>query len=347
MAYDVDRFMFDHPDHLILIAAGNSGPDLLTVTSPAIAKNSLTVGASGHSLAALLEYGDLTFPLLRVVAGPDSSVNATFEYLLADFGAAVDPAGAEHWTGNLVVPDNYDACDPINSTSALLGKVALILLGACRFETSALNVQLGGAIAAVFINSVVGLPLYVMDGTVNNITIPAMLVSAEDGSRLLTLMESGDVTVTIPAGTVVDESSGKQAVDRVAYFSSHGPLWDFRSKPDVTCPGEYIHSAEAHGNGPVLQCGAVVEMSGTSMATPICAGAATLIRQYFRDGFYAGSRGASGRRGAGESLHASGALVKAVLIQGATPIQSPKVSVLKYDLGCALSFRLRLVVLRY
>lgn len=43
---DVDEFVWDHRDMLIVIAAGNAGPGASTVTAPGTAKNCLTVGAS-------------------------------------------------------------------------------------------------------------------------------------------------------------------------------------------------------------------------------------------------------------------------------------------------------------
>ena len=43
---DVDEFMRDNPDMLILIAAGNAGPNAGTVNPPGTAKNALTVGAA-------------------------------------------------------------------------------------------------------------------------------------------------------------------------------------------------------------------------------------------------------------------------------------------------------------
>ena len=42
---DVDKYMFDHPDVLIIFAAGNNGTKTHTVGSPATCKNCLTVGA--------------------------------------------------------------------------------------------------------------------------------------------------------------------------------------------------------------------------------------------------------------------------------------------------------------
>ena len=43
---EVDEFMWNHPDMLIVFAAGNEGPDSNTLDSPGTAKNCLTVGAS-------------------------------------------------------------------------------------------------------------------------------------------------------------------------------------------------------------------------------------------------------------------------------------------------------------
>jgi len=53
-------------------------------------------------------------------------------------------------------------------------------------------------------------------------------------------------------------------------------------------------------------------MRGTSMATPLIAGSAALVRQYFLSGSYPGSSSAAANQYA-----PSGALVKAVLLGGA------------------------------
>jgi len=49
---DVDEFMFNHPDFLILFAAGNSGPGAGSVGSPSTAKNTISVGATQRATAA-------------------------------------------------------------------------------------------------------------------------------------------------------------------------------------------------------------------------------------------------------------------------------------------------------
>ena len=78
----------------------------------------------------------------------------------------------------------------------------------------------------------------------------------------------------------------------VAYFSALGPTDDGRIGIDLIAPGHYVMSALAGnltalensvrtGHGKV-QFG-VTKMSGTSMATPVVAGAALLVRQYLMD----------------------------------------------------------------
>ncbi|HEX2685632.1 MAG TPA: S8 family serine peptidase [Kofleriaceae bacterium] len=86
---DVDQFMFDHPDFLILFAAGNAGPGTGTVGSPSTAKNGISVGAtlrgtSANSMASFSSCGptsdgrikpDLTMPGSSIVsARNDGSV---------------------------------------------------------------------------------------------------------------------------------------------------------------------------------------------------------------------------------------------------------------------------------
>ena len=99
----------------------------------------------------------------------------------------------------------------------------------------------------------------------------------------------------------------------VATFSSRGPTDDGRIKPDIATTGSSVESAQNDSeNTTSISPAARTTKSGTSMATPIAAGASALLRQYFTDGFYP-----SGQKNSADSHIPTGPLMKATLINGA------------------------------
>jgi len=107
----------------------------------------------------------------------------------------------------------------------------------------------------------------------------------------------------IPPGTAKNAltvgASKSDNINEIADFSSKGPTDDNRIKPDVVAPGTNIYSTKSSLRG----TGDYVSKSGTSMATPLTAGTAALIRQYYVEN---------------ESISSpSAALLKATLINGA------------------------------
>lgn len=102
-----------------------------------------------------------------------------------------------------------------------------------------------------------------------------------------------------------DLSIHSNNINEIAYFSSLGPTADGRIKPDLVAPGTYIYSTKSSLTS---GSGYYAYMSGTSMATPIVAGTAALVRQYYVDI---------------EGLqNPSAALIKATLINGAYDMTS-------------------------
>lgn len=108
-----------------------------------------------------------------------------------------------------------------------------------------------------------------------------------------------------PADPIFSDRVSNNSSGMVA-FSSRGPCDDGRIKPDVCAPGTNIISCRSHDrdagtlwgvyNADHLYCG------GTSMSAPLAAGAAALVRQFYRTV---------------KSITPTSALIKATLINGA------------------------------
>lgn len=117
--------------------------------------------------------------------------------------------------------------------------------------------------------------------------------------------------------------------ERVVAFSSRGPTVDGRTKPDVVAPGTFILSTRSSRIAPnnfawaayPPNKSAYFHMGGTSMATPLTAGAVALMREFLRT-----TRGLASP---------SAAMLKALLIAGAQrlPGTSAASDVLDSDQG--------------
>lgn len=71
----------------------------------------------------------------------------------------------------------------------------------------------------------------------------------------------------------------------MATFSSLGPTFDGRLKPDIVAPGHTLSTAKGGFNSSIPNSDRV-RVSGTSISAPVVAGFAGYIRKYFMDGYY-------------------------------------------------------------
>jgi uncharacterized repeat protein (TIGR01451 family) len=111
-------------------------------------------------------------------------------------------------------------------------------------------------------------------------------------------------SVKFPANPIRDDHLSDD-FDGMVAFSSRGPCDDGRIKPDVVAPGTNILSTKSSlisGSGWGPYDAHYMYMGGTSMSTPLTAGTAALVREYYIDI---------------RSHTPSAALMKATLINGA------------------------------
>jgi subtilisin family serine protease len=245
----------------VVASAGNAGNNAYLVGSPSTANGVLSVAAMDASVP--------TYPGARVALSTGASVDM------------IDANGAPLPSGSLGVKvlKNADGtvslgCDPAEYAGST-GKIVVTARGTCARVDRAIYGQQAGAAAVVMINNSSGLPPF--EGPISsnpdtgapfNVTIP-FLGAAGTSANTSALLAADGGTATLTSISIAN-SGYKQ----VASFSSGGPRSpDSAPKPDVIAPGVSVASAGmGTGNGLLVD-------SGTSMACPMTAGVAALVKQ--------------------------------------------------------------------
>ncbi len=130
------------------------------------------------------------------VAGPKA-----FAEPAADFTTTNLSSGT--WTADAVFVDNGSAtptigCDTVLNASELAGKIALIDRGICSFSEKVSRAEDAGAIAAIVFNNVPGEAPFIMASTAGfPVTIPAVMLSYEDGQEIRDAMNEGTINITL------------------------------------------------------------------------------------------------------------------------------------------------------
>lgn len=144
-------------------------------------------------------------------------------------------------------------------------------------------------------------------GTAKNCITVGATESLRDTGRVVTY--GGQWGSDFPAAPIRDDYISNNASGMVGW-SGRGPCQDGRTKPDICAPATNIVSAKSHAPGAHPDWWAnydanYVYWGGTSMSTPLVAGAAALVREHYSTDW---------------GVEPSAALVKATLLNGAYDI---------------------------
>ncbi|QAS53305.1 S8 family serine peptidase [Halobacillus litoralis] len=199
---------------VVVVAAGNSGPDSWTVGSPATSSDAITVGASALSMKA---------PILKV---PGERSKVAVQVL----------SGSQKWKLDKKYPIEYVGTGE-KDLENVSGKIALFERGGIPFSQKALRAYKAGAKGVLIANNEKGMFYGGLDGL--NLPIPVGAISQEAGKWLVEKAVQQNQWIE-----TVQESLG----DQVAPFSSRGPVttsWEI--KPDLLAPGVDIMSTVPGG----------------------------------------------------------------------------------------------------
>jgi len=267
---------------LTVVAAGNEGPNLGTIGSPAGGPWVLTAAASSRDGKTTTEALEIKTP--PGLAGLYVAKEANFTPALSERGPL---------DGDLVLVDDgedtfqdggagtiSDACEPLTNSSDVADNIALIQRGGCSFDVKIANAADAGAIAAIVYN-IAGDPI-VMNGDGGLSDIPAVMIGQADGNLILAEFDAGNlVTVLLDKDLFLTE---KDTGNIMGSFSARGPgpSPDIL-KPDVTAPGINILAGFTPDAANAAPGESFAYLTGTSMSTPHVAGVGALLLQAHPD----------------------------------------------------------------
>lgn len=282
----VTRIWYDRPVHAVLDIAAPT-----VEAPPAWAENFTGKGVA----VAVVDTGiylhpDLTEPANRIIAFHDIINKRTTPY--DDNGHGTHVAGdiasngfqsGEIYRGpapgaslvGIKVLDKYGA----GSTSEVIAGLTWAVDNMEKYKIRILSMSLGNTATTSYRDD----PLAVAVEEVWRKGIVVCAAAGNSGPAKETIDSPGIAPSVITVGAADDRNTLNLEDDAIAEFSSRGPTIDGFAKPDVVAPGVDIISLRSPGSlmdksnkGSRINSW-YTSMSGTSMATPVCAGVCALL----------------------------------------------------------------------
>ncbi len=244
---------------IVVVSAGNSGPDWGTLASPATAPLALSVGATTNSR---------TFGASVAFEGHDAALAVPGNGPVPDAPVSGEVADVAELDGSGL------GCGALPEGS-LAGRIALILRGECTFQAKLTNAQNAGAAGAVIQAREESPDPIVM--AVGGAGLPAMMISFEHGQAVREWMQAGETVIA-----TMNFTYGRvpQAGGRLAGFSARGPGVGLEIKPELAATGTdvWVATQTLDPFGAMWDRSGYTLVDGTSFSAPLVAGAAAVVK---------------------------------------------------------------------